>query len=328
MNDDIRRDGAVLVTGLPRSGTSWVGKMLEASDELVYVNEPLNPQHPPGRSPGILDATVTHRFQYICADNDDVWRRAFGDTLRLRYRLGAELRRNRAAGDLARLAKYASAFTLGRLRGRRALVDDPYALFSAAWFSRCLGATTIVLVRDPVAFVGSWKKLGWTIYFHELLEQPLLMRDLLADHAPTLRALVGSQDRLAKNAQLWNTAYDAVDRLRKADPNVHVRRYEDFTRAPEQAFREVYALAGLTWTDRVRRRVQAATTALGSADSSFAWNFSRGLSRTAYRPMTGQAALTSFRDRLSAAEIQRVRSLTRDVAEGFYPIDEQTRNGS
>ena len=37
----------ILVTGLPRSGTSWVGKMLAASGELVYVNEPLNPQHPP-----------------------------------------------------------------------------------------------------------------------------------------------------------------------------------------------------------------------------------------------------------------------------------------
>jgi hypothetical protein len=36
-----------------------VGKMLEASGALVYVNEPLNPQHPPGRSPGVLRADVS-----------------------------------------------------------------------------------------------------------------------------------------------------------------------------------------------------------------------------------------------------------------------------
>jgi hypothetical protein len=44
--------GPILVTGMPRTATSWVGKMLEASGALVDVNEPLNPQHPPGRSPG------------------------------------------------------------------------------------------------------------------------------------------------------------------------------------------------------------------------------------------------------------------------------------
>src|SRR5436309_312642 len=45
----------ILVTGMPRSATSWVGKMLDASGEVVYINEPLNPEHPPGRTPGVRD---------------------------------------------------------------------------------------------------------------------------------------------------------------------------------------------------------------------------------------------------------------------------------
>src|SRR5690606_37762519 len=123
---EVGMNGPVLVTGLPRSGTSWVGKMLAAGGGLVYVNEPLNPQRPPGRSPGVLDATVTHRFQYICRDNEHEWLRAFTDTVALRYRFRAELRRNRAPSDLARMIKYGSAFTVGRLTGRRALLDDPF----------------------------------------------------------------------------------------------------------------------------------------------------------------------------------------------------------
>ena len=90
----------LLVTGLPRTGTSWTGKMLEASGEVVYINEPMNPGHPPGHSPGVLNASVTHQFQYIAAGNDEGWRRAFSDTLALRYRFGAQLRRNRGAYDL------------------------------------------------------------------------------------------------------------------------------------------------------------------------------------------------------------------------------------
>ena len=81
----------LLVTGMPRTATSWVGKMLEASGALVYVNEPLNPQHPPGRSPGVLRADVSHAFQYISEENERVWLPAFRDTVRLRFHPLAEL---------------------------------------------------------------------------------------------------------------------------------------------------------------------------------------------------------------------------------------------
>ena len=79
--------GPLLVTGMPRTATSWVGKMLEASGALVYVNEPLNPQHPPGRSSGVLGADVEHAFQYITEENERVWLPAFRDTVRLRFHL-------------------------------------------------------------------------------------------------------------------------------------------------------------------------------------------------------------------------------------------------
>jgi len=115
----------LLVTGMPRTATSWVGKMLEASGALVYVNEPLNPQHPPGRSPGVLRADVTHAFQYISEHNERVWLPAFRDTVRLRFHPLAEVRRNHGPYDLLRALKYTAGFGLGRLRGRRALLDDP-----------------------------------------------------------------------------------------------------------------------------------------------------------------------------------------------------------
>ena len=89
----------VVVTGMARAGTSWVGKLLQAGGELTYVNEPLNPDHPPGRSPGVLDAPVPveRHYQYIGPHNEGGWLAPFADTLGLRYRVGAELRRNRSA---------------------------------------------------------------------------------------------------------------------------------------------------------------------------------------------------------------------------------------
>ncbi|MGV9774690.1 sulfotransferase [Streptosporangium sp. NPDC003464] len=294
----------VLVTGLPRSGTSWTGKMLAAGGELVYVNEPLNPQHPPGQSPGVLNARVTHRFQYICPDNDGHWLPAFADTVALRYRFLAELRRNRSPYDLARMVRYGTAFTLGRLAGRRALLDDPFALFSAGWFAERLGCRVVILVRDPVSFVGSWQRLGWTVYFHELLEQPLLVRD--HPHLEELRPLVGCQDRVVKAVALWRAARTVAADLAARHPGILLARYEDLAADPQRGFRRLYEWSGLSWSDRAGKRISRACTSAATGTGGFAWS---GLSRTAYRPMDSRQALATAAGRLTPEEIHRVTEL-------------------
>ena len=320
---DSLKDRAILVTGLPRSGTSWVGKMLQAGGEVVYINEPMNPQRPPGHSPGVLNAEVTHRYQYICPDNDQRWAAAFSDTLRLRYHLVAELRRNRAPADLARMVKYSTTFTAGRIRRQRALIDDPFATLSVAWFARRLGVQVIVCVRHPVSFAGSWRRLGWQARPHELLDQPLLMRDLLGPYAGELRATAGQPDPVARAATLWRVTYAALGDLDASEPGLlHLQRYEDLATEPESGFRRLYEMCGLTWTDQARQRIASATTDHGRTEKSHAWSLRGGLSRTAFRPMDSRAALGSFRDRLSEQEIEQVRDMTAEVAARYYEARE------
>lgn len=290
----------VLVTGLPRSGTSWVGKMLAASGRLVYVNEPLNPQRPPGRSPGVLNATVTHRFQYICRDNEREWLAAFTDTIALRYRFRAELRRNRSLPDLARMAKYGTAFTAGRLLRRRALLDDPFALLSAGWFAERLGCRVIVLRRDPVALAASWRRLGWTFDFRELHGQPYLLRD----HPEAART--PPPGPLAAVATLWRVAAAITARLAERHPAILVVRYDDLAADPIPGFRRLYDWAGLSWTPRAERRIRRGCTASATSRAAFTWT---GLSRTAYRPMNSRRAL-AVPSGLTAEEISLVRALT------------------
>jgi Sulfotransferase family len=310
----------ILVTGLPRTGTSWVGKMLEASGEVVYVNEPLNPAHPPGHSPGVLNAEISHRFQYICTDNVEHWESAFGDTLRLRYHPIAELRRNHHPYDLARLAKYLSSFTTGRIRRRRALIDDPFAVMSSAWFGQHLGCQVVICVRHPVSFAGSWQRLRWTANLHDLLDQPLLMRDLLGPYRDEMGALADSPDTIAKAALLWRLTYATIDQLTVQLPErLRWWRYEDLATDPVPGFRDIYRRCGLSWSDRSRQRIVAATTDGSNQERAHVWTLRGGLSRTAFRSMDSRAALQSYRSRLTAEEIERVRGLTSDVAKRFYP---------
>lgn len=178
-----------------------------------------------------------------------------------------------------------------------------------------MGCDAIVLVRDPVSFVGSWRALGWTMHFHELLEQPLLVRDHLGPYVDRMQRMVGSPDWLARTCLLWEATYDVVDRAFRHLPRVHVIRYEDLVEEPLEGFAELYGRVGLTWSPAAASRVRAATTDRpAAAQGSHRWSLRGGISRTAFRPMGGATALTSYRGRLSPAEIDRIRNLTGRVA--------------
>jgi hypothetical protein len=127
--------------------------------------------------------------------------------------------------------------------------------------------------------------------------------------------MVGSPDWLARTCLLWEATYDVVDRAFRHLPRVHVIRYEDLVEEPLEGFAELYGRVGLTWSPAAASRVRAATTDRpAAAQGSHRWSLRGGISRTAFRPMGGATALTSYRGRLSPAEIDRIRNLTGRVA--------------
>jgi hypothetical protein len=303
---------------MPRTATSWVGKMLEASGALVYVNEPMNPQHPPGRSPGVLRAEVEHAFQYISDHNEHLWLPAFRDTVRLRFHPLAELRRNHGPYDLARTVKYTAGFAVGRLRRRRALLDDPYAVFAAPWLHRRVGCRVVVTVRDPVATVSSWRRLGWTPRLAELLAQPALVRDRLSRFRPELEAaLVGGGDGIGPPSLLWRVIYGTVAAYREEIQGLEVVRHEDLSADPVPAFATLYERLGLPFGPEAERAIRAATEA-GSGGGAMRWSVSAGgVSKTAARRLDSRANLQVWRERLDDDEVAAIRAATADVAGEF-----------
>jgi len=303
----------ILVTGMPRSGTTWLAHMLAAAGGLVYVNEPLNPNHPPGGFPGVLNARVEHRFQYICDDNDERFRPAYRDLMRLRYHPLAELRQNHRLADVPRQARHAAMFTAGRLGRRRVLVADPYAVFSIPWFSR-LGFRIVVIVRRPVAAVSSRKRLGWIFEPAELRRQSLLVRDVLDPlEIATGPAREPREERIIDTgALLWAAIHRSVaasqDSLGDA---LVVVRHEDLSREPQAEFARLYDQLGLSFGERSARQIERATTA-ATAETPVG-------DPHAVR-LDSRANLENWRHRLTAAEVGRIEELTTPAAERFYPV--------
>ena len=288
----------ILVTGMHRSGTTWVGRILTASREAVYLHEPLNPLS----APHLLGLRIGRQYVYITEEDENGFPEAYRRLLG--FPLGAARAERNAAQQLRRAVRLAHA----RVTGARALLKDPFAVFSIPWFARRLGAQVVVVVRRPEAVAGSAKRLGWGFDTRWVLGQPLLMRDRLEPYRAELEAqpdtLVG------QSALLWKIVYGTVREDARELPQITLVRHEDLSREPLDGFRRLYGSLGLTFGERSRNAVERTTSASNPPETD--------LSVPGSVLVNSEANLESWKTRLTPEEVELVRAETDELAAELY----------
>jgi len=295
----------ILVTGIHRSGTSWVGKMLAEGANYTYVSEPLNVWH----RPGVFRTPVERWYTYICEENEAPYLPAFKETAALKYHAWEELKALRSPKDLLRMARDWAAFARGRLAKRPPLLKDPFAVFSAPWFAEQLGCRVVIVVRHPAAFVNSLKRLDWPFDFSDILQQPLLMRDWLEPFRQEMEAATQAPDDIIlQSSLLWRVIYYVVGEYRRLYPTFQIVRHEDLSLNPVSEFRQLYGQLGLPFSERAEQIILRSTSPENPDE----------LRATHSVRLDSRAAVKSWQQRLTAEEIARIRQLTQDVASQFY----------
>jgi Sulfotransferase family len=277
----------ILVTGMHRSGTTWLGKMLCASGKLIDVQEPLNVNN----RLTILKSRVPIWYAYITDSNEETFLRAYRDAVAFRAhpfwdlaRIGFGLHRSPL-----RVSKRWASFLLGRAQRRRLLIKDPFAVLSIRWFAQRLNSQIVVTVRHPAAVVSSLKERGWWFDFSDLLGQPQLMADGLERYEREMRqALEHPTDIIGQGSLLWTIIYQAVKQYQAGGVDLRVVRHEDLTADPEREYELLYRHLDLPFTSEARRTVAR------SANASI------------------------WRSRLDADELARIRTLTEEVWSHYY----------
>jgi hypothetical protein len=298
----------ILVTGAHRSGTTWVGKMLAASNQAAYISEPLNVLH---RS-GVMITPTHFWYTYICSENETEYLPALQQTIHFHYHAWAEIRSLRSTKDVGRMGRDAWIFLQGRLKRQRPLLKDPFAVFSAPWFASRLGCRVVFTVRHPAGFVSSLKRLDWPFELHDLLNQPLLMRDHLEPYRAELEQLGSNQhDIIGQNSLLWRAVYQVVHRFVSENPTFIVVHHEDLSVDPEKGYRDLYHRLDLDFTDNAKQ------TILTSSGSENPKELTRRKVHSVQ--LDSRANVENWKHRLSKEEITRIRELTEDVAALYYP---------
>jgi hypothetical protein len=300
----------VLVTGMHRSGTSWLGEMLCAGRQFINVQEPLNVLN----RQTILRARVKHWYTYITDDNEDLYLSFYRDALAFHTHPIYDIKRMRLGSprDPVRVPKRWASYLLGRVQRRRMLVRDPFAAFSLQWFWRRLGYEIVVIVRHPVAVVSSLKRLGFTFDFNNLLQQPLLMERRLKRFRPEMEAMLRSpEDVIGQGSLLWRILYTAVAADQRVIPSVRVVRHEDLSLDPVREYSRVYEALGLPFDEKTRQTIKRATSDRNPREVSTDNPFKVHLD--------SRANLRNWKRRLEQEEVERILAITQPVAEHYYP---------
>jgi hypothetical protein len=287
--------------------------MLVAGGQAALISEPFNRFHPTG----VMRAPIRSLYTYVCEENEAEYLGPMRETLAYRYHYWAQLT-SHPAKDIPRAMRDAIGFLRARVAGKRALLKDPFALFSALWFAERLHCQVVVVVRHPVAFASSLKRLDWSFDFGDLLAQPLLMDRLLSPLRGEIELIYRQPpDLISQASLLWRVIYGTVARFQRTHPQISIVRHEDLSVNPVRGFQRLYAVLGLSFSARAQRTVVRSSTE----------NNPRELAPGdphAVR-LNSRANLQNWKHRLTREEIERVLEATHDIVPLFYSDLEQDR---
>lgn len=239
----------ILVTGMYRTGTTWVGGML-APAGLWALHEPFNPNQ------GLWDEELA----YARADRP----RPAIDAL-----VGALVRgRHRSVLRLPTAGRWFTPLRLLPHEPRRVLVKDPSAALFAEYLVRRHGVRALVVFRHPAAVTASFLRLEWPTHrlVARLLADEPLMEDWLSPHARAMEAAVARADARS-GAVLYGAVATALLGFERRNPGTISRlAFEDLCADPIARFRALFAELGLPYDARVAGEHARLTSGDGGAE--------------------------------------------------------------
>jgi len=297
----------LLITGAPRSGTTFLGNVLSLPREVNSLLEPFNPH---GGIPW-----VKQRYLYVprAAELTTEQRAHFEDFFR--YRFVQRTYVHRGDSSWARWRKRilfgSNVLAVWRAKlnpwAKVTLIKDPIAVFLTELLAELRPLVTFALVRHPLSYVGSLKRLNWDFRVTPLLEQPVLRERYLFDFDAEDGQSVSSLEAAAWTWLAVNRyLLDAAER----QPALHLLSHEVLSEQPLSATRFCYERAGLNWTPRVERYVHGRTNSANKPKPR--QGVAHDLRRSSKDIFTESAGL------LDARERDRVLAITEPLSRRLY----------
>jgi hypothetical protein len=258
-------DRWIYVTGAPRSGTTFVGKILSPSIRVDYIHEPFNP--------GCGISGVNKNYLYL--ERDSERELALRPVINDLFDYKAQLHTGYYKNDTG-FQRFAKTFVGSRgpfyLRLARAnpfhnaaVIKDPVGCLLTKYLVDAYDVKPVILIRHPFGFVASAKKLGWENSLDPFIEQQDLADRFFDDEELQLIERYKSGSVIGKAALTWRLLNKVLLRFHEMLPDAALVTHEQLSAEPIPTFELIFKSVGLPFSQSIQRRIEKHT----SGDSKF-----------------------------------------------------------
>lgn len=300
----------IFVTGTPRSGTTFVGKVLSLPLEVDYIHEPFNPR---GGMPGIID---WYRYVRPSLDSREMQeyhalvRKIFSYDLRLEGRVPERDPWLRKAAKTIVGSRGPFYLRLAKINPfhRAAVIKDPIGCLLSEYLYLHFKIKPVVVIKHPTSFVASLKRVNWWPNPSRLNDQPHLIQDYFTDDSDFVTR--EWSDPVLGAAAFWRIVHKVLLAQSAKYPDWQMVTHEQLSQNPIPTFRSLYKALELPWHSRVERQVTRLTQGSRSAEakSGVVQDFHRNSSEI----------FRMRRDSLSLEERKAIYETVEDVALQIY----------
>jgi hypothetical protein len=299
----------IFVTGTPRSGTTFVGKVLSLPLAVNYVHEPFNPHSGLEGIDGLYLYERTSDSH--AAVHGDVIDRIFKHdfTFKTAYFKSDPHWKTMIKRVVGPRSAWSRRFAKLNPFHRTMVIKDPIGCLLTEYLVEHYDVKPVIMFRHPVAVVASNLRLGWEMNLDPIREQHELVQDYFSDDLEFLYA--PRSDAVEETAAAWRALSQVLLKQASRHPDWILLRHEDLSRNPVEHFRALYRTLGLPWSPRIERRVIRLTSRENpvAAPNGQVHQFKRNSAELFNHGLKS----------LSKEQREKIYEITRDVALQFYP---------
>ena len=301
----------IFVTGVIRSGTTFVGMILSLPLDVDYIHEPFNPLC---GMPGIdrwyrylrpsLDTEQMQRYHELAKSifsYDLTLRSWYPDTDPWHSKIIKGIVGSRGPFYL-RLAK-PNPFH------KAAVIKDPIANLLTEYLYLHFGVKPVIIIKHPLSLVASLKRVDWWPNLGEINDQPHLIEDYFWDEADFL--IREWSDPILTSAAYWRAIHKVLLAQKDKYSDWQVITHEELSQNPVAIFHRLYQKLGLSWSKSIERKILKLTQSNRSAQAR------KGRVQDFHR--NSADIFKMRRDSLSLEERRAIFEVVEDVALQIYP---------
>lgn len=290
----------IFITGAPRSGSTWLGKMLSINSDVNYIHEPFNYlQH----GEKVL-SPLKKMYEYVSLRDSSERLDSFEFYVSSFYAYSFRhmIEEIKRANGLKQALKPVKKF-VEQKKYATTLIKDPIAVFSSEWINSTLNTQNVFIIRHPAAFVASMKEKDWKRDYKQFLSQPYLMEILHKYKDKIEQYSEFEYDTIDQAILFWNMIYYYISVMKLKHPEWIYVKHEDLSSEPVNEIKKLYEQLGISFTPYIENKIKEYTSF-----SSTPTNLKRN----------SKENITKWKKILTEEEVQKTYIQTKEIWELFY----------